>query len=193
MFDPSQIGARIVEDNRVNDHCTADPIFVVQQKKRIYGMDPSIDDIESFWSPEDDLFEVEESAEFEKRFQEDGFEPAGYRRICYIDTWEFVQPFFTKAAAERYIEENRHRMKDPRVYVDSAYRNKEWQAVRSLLPSMAKALELAKTVERNCPCGARPESPSTHPHVLGCEVAILIILLGGSCATISGQYQKAVS
>lgn len=26
-------------------------------------------------------------------------------------------------------------------------------------------------IERHCPCGARPESPDTHPHVIGCPVA----------------------
>lgn len=25
-------------------------------------------------------------------------------------------------------------------------------------------------VEQHCPCGARPESPNTHPHVFGCPV-----------------------
>lgn len=27
-----------------------------------------------------------------------------------------------------------------------------------------------KEIERSCPCGARPESPATHPHVIGCPV-----------------------
>lgn len=26
-------------------------------------------------------------------------------------------------------------------------------------------------VEQHCPCGARPETPRTHPHVSGCPVA----------------------
>lgn len=30
---------------------------------------------------------------------------------------------------------------------------------------------LLEQIERHCPCGARPESPSTHPHVGGCPVA----------------------
>ena len=25
-------------------------------------------------------------------------------------------------------------------------------------------------VEQHCPCGARPESPDTHPHVSGCQI-----------------------
>jgi hypothetical protein len=34
-------------------------------------------------------------------------------------------------------------------------------------PEMYDAL---KTIERHCPCGARPETPRTHPHVGGCPV-----------------------
>ena len=56
-----------------------------------------------------------------------------------------------------------------------------------------RALELAKAIERHCPCGARPESPNTHAHDLGCQVADLIILLGGECATVAGNYRMARS
>jgi hypothetical protein len=37
----------------------------------------------------------------------------------------------------------------------------------SAAPELLAAL---KEVERHCPCGARPESPRTHPHVGGCPV-----------------------
>lgn len=30
--------------------------------------------------------------------------------------------------------------------------------------------QLLKDIEQHCPCGARPESPNTHPHVGGCPV-----------------------
>lgn len=29
---------------------------------------------------------------------------------------------------------------------------------------------LLQEVEQCCPCGARPESPNTHPHTIGCPV-----------------------
>lgn len=38
-----------------------------------------------------------------------------------------------------------------------------------------------------CPCGARPESPDTHPHVMGCPVGEV---LGG---TVADNYRRAVS
>jgi hypothetical protein len=47
-------------------------------------------------------------------------------------------------------------------------------ALRAQLAAAQAALREALTnlreVERHCPCGARPESPSTHPHVGGCPV-----------------------
>lgn len=37
------------------------------------------------------------------------------------------------------------------------------------LPDQLRRLILE--IEMHCPCGARPESPNTHPHVGGCPVA----------------------
>lgn len=38
-------------------------------------------------------------------------------------------------------------------------------------------LKLIDEIEMHCPCGARPESLNTHPHVGGCPVAELKRLL----------------
>lgn len=38
----------------------------------------------------------------------------------------------------------------------------------------------AAEIENHCPCGARPESLQTHPHVAGCPVARLLGLLSGA-------------
>ena len=37
----------------------------------------------------------------------------------------------------------------------------------------AALLALVAEIEQHCPCGARPESLATHPHVIGCPVAKL--------------------
>lgn len=57
------------------------------------------------------------------------------------------------------------------------------------VPESADAglLKLAKEIETHCPCGARPESPRTHPHVLHCPVAKLVRALESR----SGAAQKA--
>lgn len=186
MFEMSEIGNRIIADNYANDHCTAHPIFVVQQRNRIYGMDPDIDDIQIAWMYSDGGEIPEEDAKVAEAYWQEHYEEPEYidegqafvaptdaevvrlrgsrdtlRRVAYIDTLEFVQPFFTQAAADRYIEENRHRMKDPRVYVDSAYRNKEWIAVRKCLAEAATPQACTRVGPHDGPCNGFPAPTCT--------------------------------
>jgi hypothetical protein len=84
---------------------------------------------------ENDCCEVEgeERDRLEDIYQNTFTVPAKYHRTGYVDPWEFVQPFVTEAAAEAYIAANSHRMNETRIYVDSGYRNYEWQAMRAML------------------------------------------------------------
>lgn len=57
-----------------------------------------------------------------------------------------------------------------------------------LKQDMARAAAAVRQVEHHCPCGARSESPKTHPHVGGCPVAAALVYLtpqpndaGGPC------------
>lgn len=139
MFSMGEIGERLrTQDNR----CTAYPIFEVQERKRVYGIDTDYDP-KIAWLYDDESVEVHEghggisSEALEAKYQEDLNEPRGYRRVGYHEYWEYVQPFFTEVAANRYIQENGHNHAgELRVYAGSAYRNHEWQAVREQL--MAK-------------------------------------------------------
>jgi hypothetical protein len=116
-----QMGHEVrTQDNRI----TAEPIFVVQQKRRIYGMDPELGVSFEYLNSSGDVT--------------DETDPDG-ERTAYIDIWEMVQPFFTCKGAEHYIEENRHHMTEPRIYVESAYRNKEWIAIREWLKTLDSA------------------------------------------------------
>lgn len=124
------------QDNRA----TADPVYVVQQRRRIYGIDPSWTD-NAVWLYEGEevaatreglvLFLRENDLDEDECLGKDELVKSGYK-----DIYEFVQPFFSMKAAVDYIEANRHRLTDPRVYVDAAYRNEEWQAVRGVLLEM---------------------------------------------------------
>jgi hypothetical protein len=125
------------QDNR----STAEPIYVVQQQRRVYGFDPDYTDGTGIvWLNGPDCCEADEKerVELNAEYERTGECPVDWMRTCYQDTWEFVQPFFTLKGAESFIEENAHRLTDPRVYVDSAYRNKEWMAIRELLKTVAK-------------------------------------------------------
>lgn len=106
---------------------TSYPIFVVQQVKRLYGVDPNfswdgmrehiIADFEEF----DDIEDVREY------FEEDDMELDDDRlEIVYsARTWEDVNHHLTRESAETYILENRHNLSDPRIYVKSLYWCKE--------------------------------------------------------------------
>src|SRR5690606_37125402 len=116
----------------------ADPVFLVQERHRIYGIDTQYDPPIA-WLHEDESVEVDEFAravlELSSWYTGDAY-PDGYRRVGYAEEWRYVQPFFTEAAAGAYIAQNKHRHQGPlRTYVDSAYRNYEWQAVSELLMS----------------------------------------------------------
>lgn len=119
------------QDNRI----TVDPIFLVQQRHRIYGILTS--DLTVWLYEGDEVAQDDvELCDFLAERDLDGAEEekAGLlEEVGYKDTYEFVQPFFSQKAADAYIESNLHNLIEPRVYVDSAYRNNEWQAVREVL------------------------------------------------------------
>lgn len=118
---------------------TAHPVFTVQQRKRIMGLDPQWSDDHIAWLDEDwDEVSPEDSAPLEEAYQATYEEPKGYTRTSYTDVWEHVMSFFTDQAARDYIKRNRHHMNEPRVWVDSAYRNFEWQQVVTFLLECAK-------------------------------------------------------
>ena len=121
---------------------TLEPIFIVQQKRRIYGLDPNWSDhLAWLWDGSEvatDEKELEAVLRENDMSQEEAEESGVLVQTGYLDTWVFVQPFFSAKGAEAYIESNRHNLQEPRVYVGSAYRNDEWQAVRSELLSLEK-------------------------------------------------------
>lgn len=131
-----------------NNAATGHPIFMVQQRRRIYGMDLSWDG-EWEWIDEEgnEAGGDERLALEEWRIKTGDQEHDGFRRVGYTDLWEAVQPFFTRVGAERYIATNKHNLCDPRVYVESAYRNHEWQNVRDFLSDLdTSKLSLARAM-----------------------------------------------
>lgn len=68
---------------------------------------------------------------------EEKFDPDEWEQkfIKLIDRFE--QAFFIRQNAENYIRNNSHNLKESFIYVESAYRNSEWQAIRELLVDKA--------------------------------------------------------
>jgi hypothetical protein len=116
------------QDNRG----TAHPVFVVQQRQRICGVDDGYTE-EFVWMDQEwnEVHDPELIEQLESAGQLDSTK--GYTRIGYLDIWEFVTACFTEQGCKDYIALNGHNLREPRIYVESAHRNHEWQAVRALL------------------------------------------------------------
>lgn len=122
-------GELLTQDNAI----TNEPVFCVQNRVRIYCIDPNRADGGTAWISDDGRVADEETA---ARLTNEGPRP-GWELWGYIDTWDFERAFFTRAAAERYIASNRHNLTEPRVYVHTGYRNQEWIALRAAMKKLA--------------------------------------------------------
>jgi len=109
----------LLQDNRITSH----PIFIVQRKRKIYGVDKRYTEQFEWVSKYDGSFEYDES------YQND----TDSEQIGYIEIWEFVTSCFTERGCKDYITVNGHNLGETRIYVESGYRNYEWQAIRELL------------------------------------------------------------
>ncbi len=110
---------------------TSIPIFVVQQQRRTYGIDTAWSD-HVCWLHSDELDEVEPglASSLEAGWHDGAGEPRGFFRTGYRDDWEFVTACFTWRGCEDYILANGHNLRSPRIYVESGYRNREWEELR---------------------------------------------------------------
>lgn len=130
------------------NRATGCPLFIVEVEKRIYGMDPDIDDLDFIWVyTEDSEYTYEPGEIFDeirmdqennpgtKNLPDDEIAPEdfGYHQLFYVTHMEFVCAHLTEKAAEQYIKANSHNLRKPRSYVTSQYRCHEWNMVREHL------------------------------------------------------------
>jgi hypothetical protein len=125
---------------------TAEPVFVVQERRWDCGYDLDYCDNVAWVDGEggEPVTAVNNAALFSKLESwhrgelaaldgdEEGREEF-WTRTGYVERWEFVQPFLTRAAAEEFRATQAHNLGVTRIYVESAYRNPEWRTLRSLL------------------------------------------------------------
>ena len=132
-----RVGALIGADDY--KHGTRDPIFLVQQKRRVYGFDSAYTD-ESEWIDDNTGEPVGE----EKSKRLTALDNAGrpvpdkYRQVFYQDHWEYVQACFTREGAEAFIARQKHNLKETRIWVDSLFRNQEMIKIREYLIAEGK-------------------------------------------------------
>ena len=133
-----EIGRRLAEDRKRNDHHTADPIYTVQREVRIYGLDA--DYAEHFaWIEDGEQCASDLSKRLERRFNRGWTIPERYRRVGYCTRWEFVDAYLSYEAAKERVEyESRKHHGTYRTYVDSGCRNHEWKALQAWLLATAR-------------------------------------------------------
>ncbi len=131
--------AHIQQELRTQDNaCTAHPLYVVFNKRRIYGMDPEFGDDHHYeWI--DNFSGDFTQADERKKLACDRYErmygqnPKKWDKRYYVEVDEFVTCFFTLEAAQLFIVKRRGGYNHLHVYVDSLYRNQEMQDIRNAL------------------------------------------------------------
>lgn len=143
----------IAQDMATQDNdCTAEPLFVVQRRKRIYGLSSSYAN-DCVWVSQDGEHteaDAATTAKLDAKHEEtchDSFtllDPESeceteWERVWYCDEWEFVTCCFTRNGAETFIAKNHHRYdSELRIWTDSLHRNREMIDVRAHLLAMVK-------------------------------------------------------
>jgi len=134
-----QLNALRTELRTQDNAITADPLFVVFQEERIYGVSQDYQTNGYTWVGEDDSSvkaDDDEAKVLDKLLDEDRELSIGgvtYERVWYRIVPRFVTACFTHKGAEDYIACNGHNLKKPYIYVESLYRNAEMIALRNHL------------------------------------------------------------
>ncbi|WP_343743119.1 hypothetical protein [Herbaspirillum huttiense] len=122
----------LTQDNR----CTDQPLFIVEQKRLIVGIDTEYAN-KIGWFDSDGMATPEEHEFLEKQYKKSRREPDGWTRTGYSEEWQFVTACFTEQGCKDYIRIDGHNLKEPRIYADGSYRNNEYRTVRNFLMRLA--------------------------------------------------------
>ncbi len=123
------------QDNAI----TADPLFVVFQEERIYGVSQDYQTNGYTWVGEDDssvTADDDEAKVLDKLLDEDRELSIGgvtFERVWYRIVPRFVTACLTRKGAEAFIAWDGHNLTKPYIYVESLYRNDEMIALRNHL------------------------------------------------------------
>ena len=126
------IGERLrTQDNL----CTDAPIFAVQQKIRVYGVEDGYAEGHIWIDDDRDHEEVSELKARRLDLLQYHFRdfPDHYKWVGYVEQWEFVTACFTMEGAQEHIRINGHNLRESRVYAYGSFRNPEYRAVRDAL------------------------------------------------------------
>lgn len=131
---------QVGESIRTQDNlATAEPLFCVFQKERVYGLDPAYTE-DIVWYDEESEADAATSKKLENQWQLDRREPGTWHRTGYKDVDRFVTACFTQDSAKAYILANQHNLKKPFIYVETLYRNPEMITLRQWLKSLRQPI-----------------------------------------------------
>ena len=134
-----QLTALSTELRTQDNAITADPLFVVFQEERIYGVSQDYQTNGYMWVGEDDssvTADDDEAKVLDKLLDDDRELSIGgvtYQRVWYRIVPRFVTACLTRKGAENYISRNGHNLTKPYIYVESLHRNEEMIALRNHL------------------------------------------------------------
>lgn len=123
------------QDNAI----TADPLFVVFQEERVYGVSQDYQTNGYTWVGVDDssVTADDDEAKVLDKLLDDGRELSigrvTFDRVWYRIVPRFVTACLTRKGAEDHIARNGHNLTKPYIYVESMYRNEEMLALRNHL------------------------------------------------------------
>jgi hypothetical protein len=124
-----EIGERIrTQDNR----CTADPIFQVRVRRRIYGMDPQ-------WMHEPVWIDTEDGAREVEPPDDPDNPPEFVIQTGCIDVWEVKMVAFTEEGCKEHLRLNGHNYRhfqEVEIYADYLNRCPEMIAIRNALMAL---------------------------------------------------------
>lgn len=146
----------------VKRHYTADAIFVVQQKIRVYGVSEDYsgircvyrneemwESLDEFWTDidDEDRLSLDIIAKNDVNDCETGFlglddynkwalledDQQEFIVTSYVEKWQYVNVHLTRDAADAFIKRKKHDYKELRVYVDSQYRCWEFNEIKNAI------------------------------------------------------------
>lgn len=140
-----ELGREITtQDNRT----TADPIFVVQERRLFHHCSSEEADGHGWysgieWEPASEttsrrLDALDRDGRGEPVWGGEGVTIRGWTKVYHREGFELLGVFFTAAGAEEWIERNGSAYRKPRWYAFSGRRSPEWGEARRLLQSFAE-------------------------------------------------------
>jgi hypothetical protein len=112
------------QDNRATDN----PMFCVQEKRRIVGMDSSYSDRLCWHDSANGETIYDDDPDFKEAPEGDEWDEFGY-----VDIWEVVMVAFTEEGCKEYLRLNGHNLKQSRIYAMSFNRCPEMVLLRRFL------------------------------------------------------------